>query len=142
VYQGWGRGGGRTVTIACGQAVIVDVPTMDVTVLSVLGALMFKDAKALPRITLTAAFVIVEGRFSIRDEGETVQSKGQDCTEAQPQQAARVLVHQQATSRHYLPEESGAQGLCSGGRAGGLSRPARARQHADVDQAGGDSSQG
>jgi len=98
--------------------------------------------RSLPRITLTAAFVIVRGEVQQRDEGETVQPKGKDCAEGQPKQAARVLVHQQATSRHYLPQEPGPQGLCSGGRAGGLSRPARARQHADVDQAGGDSAQG
>jgi len=75
---------GANVTIACGQAVIVDVPSIDVTVLSVLGSLMFKDAKSLPRITLTAAFVIVEGRFSIGTRAKQYSQKARIVLKANP----------------------------------------------------------
>jgi len=76
--QGWGPLQGQTRhLLACGQAVIVDVPSVDVTVLSVLGALMFKDDASLPNVTLTAAFVIVEGRFSI---GTSEQQFSQQAT--------------------------------------------------------------
>jgi len=73
--RGRGQQQGANVTIPCGKGVLLDLPSVNVTVLSILGSLKFLDDPTLPRVAVYASFVIVEGRFIIGNPGAQFSQK-------------------------------------------------------------------
>ncbi|CAI5972480.1 unnamed protein product [Closterium sp. NIES-65] len=62
-----GRGDaiGANVTIACGEAILLDTSPITLTLLNIRGFLRVLDSPALPKVDLSAAFIVVQGNFSI-----------------------------------------------------------------------------
>ncbi|CAI5537597.1 unnamed protein product, partial [Closterium sp. Naga37s-1] len=62
---GQGDAIGANVTIACGEAILLDTSPIALTLLNIRGFLRVLDSPALPKIDLSAAFIVVQGNFSI-----------------------------------------------------------------------------
>ncbi|CAI5529275.1 unnamed protein product, partial [Closterium sp. Naga37s-1] len=62
---GQGDAIGANVTIACGEAILLDTSPITLTLLNIRGFLRVLDSPALPKINLSAAFIVVQGNFSV-----------------------------------------------------------------------------
>ncbi|CAI5492091.1 unnamed protein product, partial [Closterium sp. Naga37s-1] len=62
---GQGDAIGANVTIVCGEAILLDTSPIALTLLNIRGFLRVLDSPALPKIDLSAAFIVVQGNFSI-----------------------------------------------------------------------------
>jgi len=84
------RAEGANVTIPCGMSVILDLPSLHLTVLFVQGVLRIKDDPSLPSVSLAASFIIVGGRFIAGTSEKQFSQKAVFTLLPQPQRQSGV----------------------------------------------------
>jgi len=95
------------VTIPCGQGVLLDVPAVKLTVLQILGSLKVKDDPSLPRVSIQASFIIVEGRFIIGSAAQHFTQKAVITLLPNPNNRANYLYTSRAPAEPAYPRNLG-----------------------------------
>ncbi|GJP61604.1 hypothetical protein CLOP_g18747 [Closterium sp. NIES-67] len=104
---GQGAAAGANVTIACGEAVLLDTSPVALTLLNIRGFLRVLDSPALPKIDLSAAFIVVQGNLSIGRPQQHFQQRIKITLTPNPNNRADYLFTENLPAEPAFPRNLG-----------------------------------